>query len=186
MITTILVCYAPGCGASTRSSEEDWPVIVDRAGWRLVARPPSQYAAWGCPEHNGVGDAASDKEDLLTDYDPHPGLVARGVVSDEHDPESCEADCCAPDPVEETFYVLVHVKGQRRDAGNLRREIHKFFEDRPRIGGSDLIVGSDRMRSYYGTDERANFALLDDFFIGEMATSKRVTAQRALAARGGS
>lgn len=30
----------------------------------------------------------------LADYDPHPGLVARGVVSDEHDPESCEADCC--------------------------------------------------------------------------------------------
>jgi hypothetical protein len=31
---------------------------------------------------------------LLEGYDPHPGLVARGVVSDDHDPESCEADCC--------------------------------------------------------------------------------------------
>jgi hypothetical protein len=31
---------------------------------------------------------------LLEGYDPHPGLVARGVVSDDHDPESCDADCC--------------------------------------------------------------------------------------------
>lgn len=31
---------------------------------------------------------------LLDNYDPVPGLVARGVMSDEHDPDSCEADCC--------------------------------------------------------------------------------------------
>lgn len=35
---------------------------------------------------------------LLDGYDPHPGLVAHGVVSDEHDPDSCEADCCKPVP----------------------------------------------------------------------------------------
>lgn len=29
---------------------------------------------------------------LLDNYDPVPGLVARGVMSDEHDPDSCEAD----------------------------------------------------------------------------------------------
>ena len=29
-------------------------------------------------------------------YDPALGLVARGVMSDEHDPASCEAGCCIP------------------------------------------------------------------------------------------
>ena len=33
-------------------------------------------------------------DDLLLDYDPIPGLVARGVVSNDHDPDSCEMDCC--------------------------------------------------------------------------------------------
>lgn len=37
-----------------------------------------------------------DGDDLLDDYDPVPSLVARGVMSDaeEHDPESCDLDCC--------------------------------------------------------------------------------------------
>lgn len=39
---------------------------------------------------------------LLDDYDPSLGLVARGVMqgADDHDPDSCEASCCAgPDPL---------------------------------------------------------------------------------------
>lgn len=31
---------------------------------------------------------------LLDDYDPSPGLVARGAMSDAHDPDSCDAACC--------------------------------------------------------------------------------------------
>jgi len=32
--------------------------------------------------------------ELLDDYDPVPSLVARGVMSDDHDQDSCEANCC--------------------------------------------------------------------------------------------
>lgn len=31
---------------------------------------------------------------LLDGYDPAPGLVARGVMSQDHDPGSCDAACC--------------------------------------------------------------------------------------------
>lgn len=35
-----------------------------------------------------------DKAELLESYDPVPGLVARGIMSSDHDPQSCEAACC--------------------------------------------------------------------------------------------
>lgn len=40
----------------------------------------------------------SAEKGLLDNYDPVPSLVARGVMSDEHDPDSCEFDCCATLP----------------------------------------------------------------------------------------
>jgi hypothetical protein len=38
------------------------------------------------------------ENELLDNYDPVPGLVARGIVSDEHEPDSCDADCCVIPP----------------------------------------------------------------------------------------
>lgn len=43
--------------------------------------------------------AQSTENGLLDDYDPVPSLVARGIASAEHDPDSCEAACCVFPPV---------------------------------------------------------------------------------------
>lgn len=43
-----------------------------------------------------MGERGVAESGLLDNYDPVPGLVARGVMSDEHDPDSCEAPCCIP------------------------------------------------------------------------------------------
>lgn len=51
--------------------------------------------ARGFANLNGVGNCLECGQ-LLADYDPVPGLVARGVMSDEHDPESCDLACCDP------------------------------------------------------------------------------------------
>ena len=45
-----------------------------------------------------VEDVLGPPNGLLDNYDPVPGLVARGVMSDEHDPDSCEYDCCVTPP----------------------------------------------------------------------------------------
>lgn len=80
---------------------------------------------------------------------------------------------------EGTFYVVVRIReGTRGDAGNLRREIHKFFEDRPRLAGADLIIGDDRQLSYYGTDESADFTLIDTFVTRYFERVRAIVKQR--------
>lgn len=59
-----------------------------------------------CPGKTGADHGTTDQRPwsgwhadcLLADYDPSPGLIARGVAADpaDHDPATCEADCCSP------------------------------------------------------------------------------------------
>lgn len=80
---------------------------------------------------------------------------------------------------EGTFYVVVRIReGTRGDAGNLRKEIHRFFQDRPRIAGADIIIGNDRQLSFYGTDESSEFNLIDTFVTRYFERARAIVEQR--------
>lgn len=77
---------------NNHTPEIDYACIVGR-NLSPGARRLAEQDGWS--DHARMHRATAAKyERLLDDYDAVAGLVARGVMSDEHDSESCEASCC--------------------------------------------------------------------------------------------
>lgn len=102
------------------------------------------------------------ERDLLRDYDPVPGLVARGVMSSDHDPDSCEADCCEPTQSTQTgpsgAIRLEWIEAGTEALGGLLAEGDRFnivLDTRPMLARAVLAAVLPMVREQIAADIEA-------------------------------